>query len=275
MGHVRIGIEGQIITAEVIDQQATTSRNTGKKLFQLEVRFTVHESQRDFCTTALRTGSATLLSPDGDSTKDMVVRLYEKQHSYSSDSHIQTCVWTLSEQENLTLDSLQIGGLNVTPYRYKGHFSYDALICAVCMKVEAEMYDALRELPTYFPVIRKGISDHPRSMRFGEILWSSEDEQMYKVKATLVEEIHDKSAKSHGLLEPMFTGVMDLLALTSARYKQLLDLLEAKGVLTEEERKKVWEVPEEELQYRQRQFYRLKDLDEWIEMTEPDETQAF
>jgi hypothetical protein len=268
MGHVRFKVEDQIVTAELIDQRTTTSRNTGKELFQLDVRFRVHENQRGFCTSALKTGSVTLLSSDGDATREITVGVYEKQHSYSSDNPIQSCVWMLSEQEDSTLESLQIGDLNITPYRYKDYFDQEALICTVCMKVDAATHDALRALPMYFPVVRRGISDQSRSMRFGLILWSSDDEETYKMQATLVEEVHDKPGRSHGFLEPMFTSVMDLLALTGARYTQLLDLLEAKGVLTAEERKKVGEIPDDELQYRQRQFYRLKDLDEWIELTE-------
>jgi hypothetical protein len=266
MGSIRLKIEDQVTVAEILDQHTVISQNTGKELFQLEVKFKVHENHRNLYTAALGKGTATLLSPEGDSTKDITVGVYEKQHSYTVGQSIQLCTWLLSEREELKLESLQIGDMTLTPYKYEDHFDLNALICTTCMIVDATTYENLRNLPAYFPVIRKGISDEPRSMRLGLVLWSSDDEETFKVKATLVEESYDKNGRALNLLEPMFTNVMQQLAVTSARFTQLLNVLEAKGILTEEEKNGVFEVPESELRHREDLFYRLRDLDKWVEL---------
>src|ERR1035437_3083215 len=129
MGIIRLKIEDQVTVAEILDQHTTISQNTGKELFQLEVKFKAHENHRNFYTAALGKGTATLLVPGGDSTKDITVDVYEKQHSYTVGQPIQSYTWLLSEREELRLESLQIGDMTLTPYKYEDHFDRDALIC--------------------------------------------------------------------------------------------------------------------------------------------------
>jgi hypothetical protein len=265
MGHVRFKINDQVVTAEVIEQQSSTSRNTGKELFQVEVRFQVHEDQKDFCTEALRNQNATLLSPEGDSSKDIPVRVHEKQHSFTMGDPIQRCTWVLSEFEELNLEALQIGDVTVNPYKYSDEFSEDALVCNFCIDVDATMYKYVRSLPKYFPVVRKGVSDAPRTMRLGEVVWATEDEQTYRLRATLVEQSYDKPGAGNGIMQPAFGNVMDVLSVTTIRISRILDMLESKGLLTDEEKKTIREVAEEEWKERRCQFLRVKDFDKWIE----------
>lgn len=264
MGHVRLKINDQVVTAEVIDQQSTISRNTGKGLFQVEVRFRVHEDQRNFCTEVLQNGNVTLLSPDGDSSTDIPVRVHEKQHSFTVGDPIQRCTWVLSEVEQLNLEALQIGDLTLSPYRYTDEFSEDALVCNFCIDVDAATYKCIRSLPQYFPVVRKGVSDTPRAMRFGPVVWATEDEQTYRLRATLVEQNYDKPGAGNDILQPEFRNVLDELSVTTIRISRILDMLESKGLLTGEEKKTIREVAEEEKNERRSQFSRVKDFDKWI-----------
>lgn len=268
MGHVRFKLQDQITTAELLDQQTSISQNTGKELFRLEVRFRAHESMRDFYTQALRTGTAMLLPPDGDVSKGITVSLHENQHSYTVGEPIQHCTWVLSQVEELTLASLQIGDAAVIPYKYKDEFSQGSLICNFCFDVDAETYTYIRNLPIYFQVVRTGISDEPRTMRFGLVVWASNDEQTYRLRATLVEQNYDKAGAGHGFLEPMFSNVMEQLAVTTTRLSKLLDVLESRGILTEVEKQSVFEVPDSERKGRKELFYRVRDFDKWIENEE-------
>jgi hypothetical protein len=265
MGNVRFKIEDRITTAELLNQQASISPNTGKELFQLEVSFRAHENTRGFFTQALQNGTAMLLAEDGDVAKSFTVGLYEKQHSYTMGDPIQRCTWLLSQVEELNLESLQIADLTVNPYKYREEFSQDSLICNFCFDIDAETYKNVRNLPLYFPVVRKGISDEPRTMRFGQVLWASEDEQKYRIRTTLVEESYDKSRIGHGFFEPMLTNMMEQLVVTTLRLTKLLDLLESKGLVSEEEKKNVFEVPDSERKDRRELFYQIRDFDKWLE----------
>lgn len=265
MGHVRFKINDQVVTAEVIEQQSTTSRNTGKGLFQIEVKFRVHEDQRNFCTEALQNGNVTLFSPEGGSSKNIPVRVHEKQHSFTMGDPIQHCTWVLSEVEELNLEALQIGDVTVPPYKYSDEFSEDVLVCNFCIDVDTTTYKYIRSLPQYFPVVRKGVSNAPRSMRFGHVVWATKDEQTYRLRATLVEQNYDKQGAGNGIMQPEFGNVMDVLSVTTIRISKILDMLESKGLLTDEEKKIIREVTEEERKEWRSQFSRVKDFDKWIE----------
>jgi len=265
MGYVNFKLQDQITTAEILDQQTRVSQNTGKDLFQLEVYFKAHKDRRDFYVQALQNGTAILLPADGDILNGVVVSLYEKQYSYTEGEPIQHCTWLLTQKEELAVESLQIGDITVSPYKYNDEFSKESLICNFCFDVDAETYKYVRNLPIYFSVTRKGISDVPRSMRFGLVVWSSEDEQTYRLKATLVEENYDKDQTNQGLMEPMFSNVMEQLAITTIRLSKLLNLLESKGILTKEEAKNIIEIPDSERKEQRELFCRVKNFDKWIE----------
>jgi len=102
-------------------------------------------------------------------------------------------------------------------------------------------------------------------MRFGLVVWASDDEQTYRLRARLVEENYDKARDGHGFLEPMFSNVMEQLAVTTTRLSKLLDVLASKGILTEEEKKNVFEVPDSERKERRELFCRVRDFDKWVE----------
>lgn len=265
MGHIQFRIDDQVVTAEVIDQQTTLSRNTGKELFQAEVSFRIHEDQRDSCTEAIRHGKVELLSPRGDSSKNIPVRVQEKQHSFTMGDPIQRCIWVLSEVEELNLEGLQIGDVMVNPYRYSDEFSDNALVCNFCFDTDAQTRKYLRSLPKYFPVVRKGISDEPRLMRFGHVVWATDDEQTYRFRVTLVEESYDKSGGGNGLLQPEFGNALEMLAEVTVRFSRLLDMLESKGVLAAGDRANIQEIMEEDWKERRTEFSRVKDFDKWVE----------
>jgi hypothetical protein len=180
MGNVRLKVGDHTVTAELLSQSANVSRHTGKELFQLEVQFKAHAAQRESIQDAL-SGKGILLSADGDASKDVTVLLYEKQYSYTEGKPMQNHIWTLTQEEELKLDSLQVADIDLQPYWSVERFDGDALIITARVEVDAATEQALRNLPQYFPVIRKGISDELRTMRFGQILWSSVDEEGFKL----------------------------------------------------------------------------------------------
>ena len=168
------------------------------------------------------------------------------------------------QTEKSNLDALQIGEEVVQPYVYTEELDGSALIITARVEIDSATNERLRKLEGYFPVIRKGIQDEPRSMRFGVNLWS-EDGEKRKVQITLVEEIYDKEKKERSILQPEFGNVSALLARTHLRMKYLMNTLKAKGILADEEISQILDVSDTDRREQNEEFYRVKDLDEWLE----------
>jgi hypothetical protein len=63
---------------------------------------------------------------------------------------IRTYVWTLTETEELKLQSLKIGPMTLEPYKYEEEFTGNALIITIRLEIDVATESALRDLPQYF-----------------------------------------------------------------------------------------------------------------------------
>lgn len=118
-------------------------------------------------------------------------------------------------------------------------------------------------MPIYFSVVRKGVNDKPREMRFGKVLWSKKDDK-YRERIVLFDKAVDEGGLQRGWLEPEATNVAASLAATRLRLSALLDKLVAKGVLTTEESEQVRTVDDDRFERELRERYRVNDVDEWM-----------
>jgi hypothetical protein len=263
MGIIRFKVGDQFLVGNVLSQSTATSQHTGREITELEVQFKAHERGKKAVEDALAIGVGTVLA-EGDSSSEFAVTLYQKQHSFTIGEPIQTYTWSLRQREKLMTESLKLGDMAVHPYRYMETISQDALVLTIRATVDATTLQTLRALPLYFPVVREGISDEPRSMRFGAVIWSSADEQEFKIQATIVEEKYDAKGNQHSFLEPMLGNLMKSVSSTNARFKTLVQILLSKGLITEEEKANIVEVSDEELRRRNYEFDRVVDVDEWF-----------
>lgn len=264
MTQVRLKVADKIIHAEAIGESKGVSKHTGKELVAFEVRFRAEKTQHDAIQKLLGEGSGALLSEENVG-KELPVRLEQTQYSYSDIQPLSTYIWKITEIENLGIESLQLGEVTATPYRYQEEISSEALVITTCFDLDRNTYEAFNQLPESFHVVRKGISDEPRLMRFGQTVWSSDDDDKFKISATIVETVYDQVNKSHGILEPMFSNVRNEVAATSVRLDRLLVMLVQKGVLSSEDREKIGVVTNEELRRMKRSFSRVSDFGAWIE----------
>ena len=116
----------------------------------------------------------------------------------------------------------------------------------------------------YFPVVRYGISDDTRRMRFGWGRWSRHEAED-KVEVILVEDRVDQSDPQikRGLGDGFpDTRARGEIAFAIEHRVALLDLLEKKGVLSAEEREGLVERAREGSARRYLDFSRVADLDE-------------
>lgn len=117
----------------------------------------------------------------------------------------------------------------------------------------------------YHQVIRIGISDNVKEMRFGRVLWSQNENQV-KFIINLFDKIYDENNKFGGFLEPEFRNVKTKLIKTSKILDNLLTLLLEKELISDKEKESIEIVKEDEID--RLIFYRVPDLDEYLKETD-------
>ena len=173
----------------------------------------------------------------------------------------------LEEVEELEIESLILGDLELAPYFYEEEYiqERDALIITAKIKIsekEMQELDSLHEENLYFDVIRKGISDEKLKMRFGQGVWSEADGTI-KQELILIEEKYDEhSSRMDSPHESTLSNMREILAQTKSQNDQLMKLLVAKELVSQDEIDTIQKESEKHLRTTMRDFYRVKDLDE-------------
>jgi hypothetical protein len=257
------------IIAQLLEQGSYASRSTDRHLATVRVQFqTGVPKEKQLLEEFLKSGGVV----ETDWAKPTVQRWHMGEHtsSYFNNSPETTYTWQLLAHEDIKIDSLKIDGWELTPYRYKEEFDQKNVLTAHA-RVELTEPDEkrLRALPAYFQVVRKGINEKPREMRFGQILWSQRDEGgSYRMKLILVDKALDEHGAAHGFMEPQISNVVAEAAIVRLRLKALLEKLESKGVLSAEEGTAVRVVSAEGLQEQIRHNDQVDDIDEWLRSEE-------
>jgi hypothetical protein len=189
-------------------------------------------------------------------------------YSYEAGSPIARFTWELREIEDLQVTEILLNGWSLTPYKYKEELDGDALIAEGRVELTPDEYERLLLLPKYFSVVRRGIEDEPREMRFGRYLWSKSEDK-YKVQLYLVEKRFDDTRSGHGFLEPQSSNDADSIVYSAILLDRLMDSLIHKGVLSAQECEKLKNIDDELQMERERaKRNRVDDLDEWLDKEE-------
>lgn len=110
-------------------------------------------------------------------------------HSYNyngnlvDDETIYTYTLELEQIENLKIEHLVIAGIKLSPYKYSEEYD-DGIIINTCVRISNEENEQLKNAigkNIYFEVIREGISQESKMMRFGKTIWSEDGEFTKKV----------------------------------------------------------------------------------------------
>ncbi len=192
-------------------------------------------------------------------------RIEEPSYNYQAGSPIARFNWKLREIEDLHVTQLVLDGWGLTPYKYQEEFQSDALIAQARVELTADEYEKLFAMPTFFSVVRKGIDDQPREMRFGQLLWSQSGDK-YRVQLYMVEKTHDGSQPSHSFLEPQASNDARRIVYSSILLDRLIDSLVTKAILSPEEAESLRNADDElqiELEMAKRD--RVNDLDKWLD----------
>jgi len=186
---------------------------------------------------------------------------------YSNDSPVRTYEWELKQHESLALEALVVGNIELKPYRYREEFGGDErLTIHACVALTENERAAIEALPGNFRVVRRGINDTAREMRFGQCIWSEAEGKTVKAELFLIDNDPDEPASA--LLEPMLSNLELLSIANNTAMRELLGALVEKGVLDQ--------AAADGIQTRAaasfggsifRRIHRVGDLDEWLKLT--------
>jgi hypothetical protein len=183
MEKITFKTNGATIRAELLDRSEILSRSTNKPLARIKIGFVAHD---DSDKAVVQGAQKEKILESVSGAKPVKWILQDTSLSFTVGQDATRHEWTLVEYESLNVEKLIVGGIELSPYRYKEEFDNDALVITARFETTAEEVAKLRSLPKYFAVVRQGISAHEREMRYGGPLWS-EKNGVINYQLTLVE----------------------------------------------------------------------------------------
>ncbi len=195
--------------------------------------------------------------------QDRVGRWYVSWNAYaqSGDEHLYKLI--LREEEELSLEALVIEGLELHPYEYREAFSEEGGLTIwaklVGSKAGVLRLRALLKTHPFFSVVRRGINEQPRQMRFGVAEWSEHEGQI-KYRMVLVDSDADPATHPE-LIRIEEANQRAAIAFYMNFVERLAGLLEKKGILPREEVEAAREAASEEPWQGRHEFWRVPDVD--------------
>jgi hypothetical protein len=239
------------LTANVVNRGVHTSKSTGNRLAVMEVEFTVQTPREHKLVTEFQRYKGPILTNTGTDSEMRWKLSGNSGSSFRSGSSRVLHHWELLQVEDLNIENLVIADLQLTPYTYSEEFSSDGVLAIEArVSVTEAQEKRIRELEApkiYFPVIRQGINNEPREMRFGKLFWSQHG-STYKMDLFLVDKAADDNERPD-LSRIEFNNLSYLTAEHGLQTSKLVELLLAKKVITETEADDVFET---DLQKRRR-----------------------
>jgi len=261
MSQVTVKSKDVTITASLLNAESITSQHTGASLRQISISFRVTgPQQKQLLADLLQKKPKMEVGIDGPPAGQWAIG--RTSYSYMQGDDTETHQWDLTEAEQIKVDALLLGDIEVIPTRYEERFD-DAgtLTINARVRLSAEELQKIKALPLYFPVLRKGLNPTPLEMRFGRGAWSEHD-GFTKASLTLIDRKHDTPARV-GMLEPLISNIEVMLAVANEKIKILTEALEAKGI-TEPS---LWDQSQKRLDAKLAgplsELWRVDDLDKW------------
>jgi hypothetical protein len=253
-GH-RLGLEVQRVTH-------IRSQHTGRPLVQVHGLASAPDQQthQDLCKRLESAVDRRVRSVEPFDEGVRTWRLSWNAYLESDGVHWYTLI--LQEEEELLLQELVIGDVRLHPYEYREVFSGEELTIwakLVGSKSEILRLRALLKHHLSFPVVRGGISDEPRQMRFGVAEWSQHDDRV-KVRVVLVD--HETDLAEHpALVRVEEENTRSALSFYMNYVEELTRLLETKGLVTPREVEAARTAARDTPWRARHEFWRVRDVD--------------
>lgn len=178
----------------------------------------------------------------------------------------------------MALEVLVVDDLELRPYGYAEHLETGGLLAHCFVRLGRTDSERLEDLiagkPRYMRVLRVGLDDEPREMRFGRCTWSLDAEHV-KHHLVLVERASDdgQSAELPWPFEHEAIRTREALAELQGVVDGLLEHVTEAGLLSSEQAGELREGARTSMPRRLRQFLRFDDVDEELGQVEDDDEQ--
>ena len=190
--------DGRVLPVEIRKQTTERSLHTGRDLVELHGWTTTADAEVHRGLSTLLRGLAEKAVRAVDDRGDHAGRWCVSWNSYGESAGVHTYSLLLREAEELLLETLVVGELELYPYEYREEIVGDGLIIRAKMQGTEEEVEALRAISgdhAAFSVVRRGIQDQPREMRLGVGEWSVTEDGL-KIRLVLVDRALEGPARS-------------------------------------------------------------------------------
>ena len=265
-----IKVLDRIIKAEPEEEETRISAHTGKEIIKFFIRLSIQgEVKRklfeDFIQEAKNSGLYEVNGNGEITTRYMVINTSYSYTGHDKDHDtLFSYIIYLEEKEELNINKLVICDYPLIPYEYEETIDGDALIIEAKVKWTNDERQELKQRikgNKYFEVIRQGISEEKKLMRFGTNIWSSHD-SFIKEKLIIVENIYDNKKPIKGFNYPEIDNLEIIAATNKQLLMSMLELLSSKKIISEDEIQKINNEACEKYKDLIIDFYRVKDIDE-------------
>jgi hypothetical protein len=211
--------------ASVVDSSQAASPQTGNPLQLLTIQFRaqkagVHEAA---VAEALQRQSGGLyaLAESGEAESEWRVRESNWTYVGSEPWGVNHHVWRIEQVERLACSQLRLGPIELEPYDYVEEVTAEGgLRLAARATVSEADLAAISRLSGAVEVVRVGVSDTPRQMRFGGYVWGERDTNLAVVVAC--EDVREARVTVAGLDGPLMAELEDVLELVSIDREELV-----------------------------------------------------
>lgn len=231
----------RMLPVRTVDEVVMVSRYTGNDLRRLVVTGggLLSDASHEAVLAALRAGA--LESIGGDGTVDRVWRPSLRTFSTTNGERRSYTVELLEVEDPVEASAIEIAGETFTPYQYVEEPGSGEVGINIRCRVRTSpdqtdrLFDLILHGDPYLPVVRHGVSDEPRMMRFGRTRYSRHKDDGYdKISLYLLERPHDGASDIRALNLPDDTA-RAYLAHGLTFLDALVDVLVQKSILTDAE----------------------------------------
>ncbi|MDF2879526.1 MAG: hypothetical protein K0R54_83 [Clostridiaceae bacterium] len=256
----------RVETGNVKIEKNTISKLSGNEIEKLTLDLNILSNDSVIFQDLLKElteGEIYSLTEGGYDAKEF--KLINSSYIYSNDNSLHRFILNIEQVEKLNIQSLTIAGIEVIPYEYTEEYDNGIIINAK-FKINKEnsqkLHNNLKD--TYFDVIRKGISNEVKIMRFGQTLWSDHGDYK-KYNVTIVEKCYDdfETILKHGFLEPAHSNIMRMLAHTINLNNELINLLKSNNTISEADLEDIKEKAKNDIDKTYNEYFKVEDIDKW------------
>lgn len=255
--------EGRWLPVQIRKQTTERSHHTGRDLVELHGWTTTADAEVHRGLAAVLRGLSDRAVRAVDERGDYAGRWCVSWNSYGESAGVHTYSLLLREAEELLLETLLVGALELYPYEYREEVVGEGLTIQAKVQSTREEIEDLRLLfagAPVVPVVRRGIQDQPREMRLGVGEWA-ETEDGIKLRLVLVDRALEGTARSE-LAWIAEENSRAALGFYANFLERLADLVVERGVIPREEMDRLREAARTSPGAARRELWKVAAVDE-------------